>query len=406
MVRLVSYLHDSSNLESDEKCFVCVVDDKVVGNITTMKMNLDANSNLIPVIFPDWRTFLTILQSPNHKFIEQPIPVLPGTTWNGSHFIAHVESSSQMDENDEAVYTKVNNSCIYHEKNYLNDRREYFLYEIDLLRQFLEQNAALEINVIMTTVPNPNASFENNNRTVAIYLNTESMIVEDNLIELPKEPNAKLAFNEKQYTVNANIIDDIKGNDIILECSKPNIKNLEISGLYPDILPKFQHVSPCFYKSVSKKEVAKTVDTLTLFSLDPTRENKLQEIHASFANHRNEPDCFGDELTSLLETTKILINVHRTESEITLEELRVLPALMQKVLVVSEVSPLTELVPFGAMIILATYDNIVQKTKEVLDNYDTYYSQIFTEQNINMLNNLHAQNSINIANKLNAFLNA
>jgi hypothetical protein len=77
---------------------------------------------------------------------------------------------------------------------------------------------------------------------------------------------------------------------------------------------------------------------------------------------------------------------------------------MQNVLVVSEISPLTELVPYGPLIIWATYDNIVQKTKEVLDNYETYYNQIFTQQNIMLLNMLHNQNCFNINNKLNSFL--
>jgi hypothetical protein len=240
-------------------------------------------------------------------------------------------------------------------------------------------------------------------------LNLEQTIIDDTAITLVKEPETKVAFNDKQYTVNMEMFNDFKDNDIIFDYSKPNIKNIEISGLYPEFLPKLQYVSACVYKNVNAAQLTKTIDTLTLFadiSISARREQKLQEINALLDTHRNETNCFEEELKTLLGNTKILINIHNSDYANTFEEVRVLPALQQKVLVVSEVSPLTELVPFGPMIIWSTYDNIVQKTKEVLDNYDTYHSQIFTEQNINMLNNLHSQNSVNIGNKLNAFLNA
>ena len=56
------------------------------------------------------------------------------------------------------------------------------------------------------------------------------------------------------------------------------------------------------------------------------------------------------------------------------------------------------------VIIWSTYHEIVNKTKEVLDNYDTYYNQIFTQQNINLFNNLHSLNSINVSEKLTKIL--
>jgi hypothetical protein len=275
------------------------------------------------------------------------------------------------------------------------------------LREYLERNPSLELNVVVVISPKKTISFDNNNKTVYIYLNLEQTIIDDTAITLVKEPETKVAFNDKQYTVNMEMFNDFKDNDIIFDYSKPNIKNIEISGLYPDFLPKLQYVSACVYKNVNAAQLTKTIDTLTLFadiSISARREQKLQEINALLVNHRNETNCFEEELKTLLGNTKILINIHNSDYANTFEEVRVLPALQQKVLVVSEVSPLTELIPFGPMIIWSTYDNIVQKAKEVLDNYDTYYSQIFTEQNINMLNGLHAQNSVNIGNKLNAFL--
>jgi|688.fasta_scaffold00827_34 hypothetical protein len=403
---LISYLQNTNNLEeTGEKNFVCVVDNVVVGNITSLKMQA-VNGEVVPVVFPDWKTFLKILQSPNHAFIERPIRIFPGTIWNGTEFIAPSEPEVARNETTNGIYLKVNNSCIYYELEWM-PIKDYTMYTVGLLREYLERNPSLELNVVVVISPKKTISFDNNNKTVYIYLNLEQTIIDDTAITLVKEPETKVAFNDKQYTVNMEMFNDFKDNDIIFDYSKPNIKNIEISGLYPDFLPKLQYVSACVYKNVNAAQLTKTIDTLTLFadiSISARREQKLQEINALLVNHRNETNCFEEELKTLLGNTKILINIHNSDYANTFEEVRVLPALQQKVLVVSEVSPLTELIPFGPMIIWSTYDNIVQKAKEVLDNYDTYYSQIFTEQNINMLNGLHAQNSVNIGNKLNAFL--
>lgn len=406
MYRVVSYFYNPTNFqESEDKCFVCVNDGKVVGNIITVKMNLD--NNLVPVLLPDWETFIKILESPNHQFIKSDIPVLVGTIWDGSDFIAPVQQVQET-ETINGVYIKINNSYIYHENNFWDLVREYTLYQIELLQEYLENNPSLEINiVVMTASTKKNIIFSNNNRIIYIFLNVEQTIIDYNTITLSREPDAKLVFNGKEYTVNMDMVNEFKDNDIIFDYSKPNIKNIEISGLYPEILSKFQYISPCIYKNTINTEVVKNIDTITIFSdngYTPRREIKLQEINNLLVNHRNENNCFGDELTNLLENTKILINIHRTDDENTFEELRVLPALMQKVLVVSEISPLNELVPFNPLIIWSTYDQIVEKTKEVLDNYQTYYNQIFTEENIQLLNNLHNQNKFNINNKLTSIL--
>jgi hypothetical protein len=73
---------------------------------------------------------------------------------------------------------------------------------------------------------------------------------------------------------------------------------------------------------------------------------------------------------------------------------------MNRVLVISEISPLTEMIPYSPLIIWATYENIVEKTKEVLEHYDEYVSKIFTSENINILNHLNDLNKMNISKML------
>lgn len=407
MSQVVSYLKNSNNLdEFEQKCFVCVVDNKVVANITNINLNLD--NNLMPVIFPDWTTFLKILHSENHQFIERPIPIFPGTIWNGQDFIAPESEVFDNNNVENNFYVKINNSYIYYESNIWINVKDYTMYIIELLKEYLNNNPQLQVNIVLNS--KKTITFDNNNRIIKIYLNLEQTIIEYGTLSLPKEPVSKLLFNNKEYTVNMEMIDDFRDNDIVFDYSKPNIKNIEISGLYPEFLIKLQYVSASVYKNVIMTPISKTENTLTLFGgedeTSPRRAQKLEEMNNLLVNHRNEINCFENELETLLENTKILINIHRLDFENTFEELRVLPALQKRVLVISEISPLTELVPFNPLIIWSTYDQIVEKTKEVLDNYDTYYNQIFTEQNIQLLNNLHNQNVMNISNKLTQFINS
>lgn len=383
----------------EKKVFVCVVDNKVVGNI----VNFESNFELMPVMMPNWNLFVNILQSPNHKFIENSNPVVIGTIWNGEEFIAPIDEE-QNSKTDIGVYIDVGNSCIYYENDMWPPVKDYSLYIINIIKDILSSINHTAVNIIVNGYKEPN--FKNNNKIIRIGINFDQTIVSDEIQNLPNSPLQKIFFNEKNYTVKLEMESYFIPMNIIFEYSKPNIKNIELSGLYTSYFEKASYIAPCVYKNVTNPTI-KSIDTLTLFADDtssPRREQILVKINSIINEHKNINNCYGDELKTLMENTKILINIHQSDFENTFEEIRVLPALMQKVLVVSEISPLTELVPFGPLIIWATYDNIVQKTKEVLDNYETYYNQIFTQQNINLLNNLHSQNMININNKLNSFL--
>ena len=394
MSRVISYLQNSNHVEeSEDKCFVCVVDNIVVGNIIKCKMSLD--NNVVPVILPDWQTLLKILQSPNHQFVERSIPIFPGTIWNGQDFIAPTEPEDAS-VTQSIICKKVQNSYIYYSDNTWIAIKEYTMYIIELLEDYLNKNP-LSINLFV----NINNSIETNNenRIVKIGINYEQTIVADEISASSTEPQGKIECNGKQYTVNVDMINDFKGNDIIFDYSKPNIKNIEISGLYPELLPKFQYISPSVYHSVTTSTNQKT-NIITLFlSETPRRQTIITEL-SQLDNYINRNDCYDKELFDLLINSKMLINIHRSDDENTFEELRVLPALMNRVLVISEISPLTELIPYNPLIIWATYENIVEKTKEVLEHYDEYVSKIFTSENINILNHLNDLNKMNISKML------
>jgi hypothetical protein len=80
--------------------------------------------------------------------------------------------------------------------------------------------------------------------------------------------------------------------------------------------------------------------------------------------------------------SKVLVNVHQTDHHHTFEELRVLPALLNGVIVVSEDVPLKEKIPYSDYIVWASYDNIAQTVKDVSNNYEYYFNKIFTNSKL------------------------
>ena len=82
-------------------------------------------------------------------------------------------------------------------------------------------------------------------------------------------------------------------------------------------------------------------------------------------------------MRELLLGTRILVNVHQTGHHHTLEELRLLPALLSGVVVVSEDVPCRELVPYHEYIVWTDYDSLSSTVARVNREYDAYFAKFF-----------------------------
>jgi hypothetical protein len=392
---------ESQSNEFEQKIFVCIVDNIVVGNISNNRL-LDCG---MEVFLPSWENLEKILTSPNHKFIKNDKFILLGTIWDGEQFIAPVESEPEPENalnlETNIVCKKINNSYIYYDNNMWIAIKDYTFYIIKLLENYLQNNSDLFVNIFINIESNQNINVNNENKIIKIGINYEQTIVSDEIIANSIEPLGKIDFNNKKYTVRIENLHKLQENDIVFEYSKPNMKNIEVSGYYEDYFNKLTHIFPSVYKSVTTNTLTKNIDSLTLFSDEiPSQRrqlflNNINNINST-TNHINRFDCFNEELEELLMNTKILVNIHQSEYENTFEEIRVLPALMKKVIVISEVSPLTEMIIYNPMIIWCNYDDLIEKINEVLENYDEYYNKIFTPENINLLNRLDGINNINL----------
>jgi len=287
----------------------------------------------------------------------------------------------------------VNNSFLYYKDNFgiIND---YYQNIVNLIKNILENNPNLEINILLCD----NYNFDNNNKTLKININYEHTLVKkggrsvkDNT---PFGNVNVINDSSNKYLVRIDNYDILNISDIIIDYSNANIYNVKSCPIYNSFSKKHIYISSSIYNPYFIKE-NRNITTLTTFinTNEDRRKKLLKNIHNQKIQHTNINNCFQEnELQHILKKTKIIINIHQTPHHHTLEELRVLPALECGVIVISEQSPLLENIPFSDLIIWTNYDNIVQKTKEVINNYDFFYNKIFSVENIEKLCNLKKLN--------------
>jgi hypothetical protein len=194
-------------------------------------------------------------------------------------------------------------------------------------------------------------------------------------------------------------IDDVylSRYDIVIDYSLPNLYNVMSSRKFDSLYGKMVYVAPSLYRydSIPAWQY-RPHDTMTSFYdiTLPRRAKLLSDIHERVnPNHLNVFDCFDKStLERIYKYTKIMINIHQTDIHHTFEELRVLPALQCGVIVISEISPLSELVPYDDYVIWCSYDEIADKTREVLNNYESFKHEIFDKPKKFGLNDLNELN--------------
>lgn len=122
-----------------------------------------------------------------------------------------------------------------------------------------------------------------------------------------------------------------------------------------------------------------------------------------------DPPIWGHARDEILFKSKILINIHHEEKEYNIiEEIRITRCILNKIIVISEPSKYSEKYPLNSYIIYENYDSVIEKTKDVLNNYDLYYNKIYGELDIEKINEqlksyLSVLPKFNVINSLNGF---
>jgi len=286
---------------------------------------------------------------------------------------------------------------------YFEDSSEiYYKYIVNLITDFLQYHNNININIIFT-YDNCDYNFNNNNKTVRISLNYEHTLVKQNGRDSSGSPTGNIKDeNYNNYLVRIDRFNFLNTCDIIIDYSIPNIHNVYTSKLFTDFSNKHINIFSSIYDLYFIKE-NRNIESLTTF-IDinqPRRKLLLTNIRNQNIAHININNVFGKcELQELYKNTKVLINIHQTDHHHTFEELRVLPALQCGVIVICEYSPLSELIPYNDYIIWTSYDSILYKTREVLNNYDYYHNLIFVNPKKISLDTLNNINCNTLNNKI------
>ncbi len=284
------------------------------------------------------------------------------------------------------------NILIHEQPIYIKD---YYIYILSVIKYVINKNN-LSINVIFG---NMIYDFNNNNKTIKININYEHTLVKKGGRGIENNtPTGIIQYNkDENYLVRIDNLNDHINSDIIIDYSNPNIYNVKSSGYYDDFSHKHIYISPSIYQSTYIKMENRKISSLTTFiNVNEPRRHKLLENIKNYNqfNNININDCFDkNDIENLYRDTKVIINIHQTHHHDTFEELRCLPALQNGVIIVAEKSPLNNLIPYNDLIIWCEYDDIINKVKDILDNYEEYHSKIFTNDNVTIINNMIIENN-------------
>lgn len=176
---------------------------------------------------------------------------------------------------------------------------------------------------------------------------------------------------------------DLASYDVVVQYSMANVRNFELSGLFESsLLNKMVYIPSLEYEydpwHPSSRTSVKTPVTTFNDPEQPRRKDLYVRLlqHGIHATNRNQIHGRA-EMMALYDSTSILINVHQTDHHHTLEEFRVLPALLRGVVIVCEISPLTESIPYSDFLVMSSIEDVPSKVLEVMGNYHTYFDRFF-----------------------------
>ena len=128
-----------------------------------------------------------------------------------------------------------------------------------------------------------------------------------------------------------------------------NVAHYMLSGGFSEpILDKIVFV-PAFEFAFNPYHSPRSMVPITTFTFPNLgrRQRFWEMMSERNVTVTNKNGVHGPELKKPFDEHAILVNVHQTEEHHTLEEFRILPALLRGMVIISEVSPLIEYVPYS-----------------------------------------------------------
>ena len=276
------------------------------------------------------------------------------------------------------VHESVGEACLTHNPRHTLYVRGYYRYCVALFRSALQRRSSA---LHWVFGPYPAADVPLPVRRIAFQI--EHTLVKPGGGDSEDAPPSRTPLPDREGVYLARLLQrpTLAAADLIIEYSHANLRHLRDSGGFDDLLAKTILISPLLHEPCFRRD-GRDVPSLTLFSdADEGRRGRfLAAARARGLPIRNLKRCFDvDALQARYRRTRVLVNLRRTLHHDTIECLRILPALQSGVIVVSEDGPLRHALPYARFIVWASYDDLVERTAEVLRDYDTWHTRIFAD---------------------------
>ena len=275
--------------------------------------------------------------------------------------------------------------------------REYYNYVASLFKD-LDYSFNIILGKYIT-------KFDNLNPVLKIDIQCEHTLVKKGGRGTDGAIEGKIPMDNDFYLIRIGNLDYYRKIDGIIEYSLPNINNIKSVDNFQDILDKIIYIAPTLYDNVFYEKKERVINCITMFSsiYEPRRYKLLVDLQSNGILSSNITNVFKkEELKNIYLQTKVILNIHQTDHHDTFEELRVLPAIMNGIIVISENVPLREKIPYNEYIIWCDYMDIISTYNEVINNYEFYWNKIYSDGKLeNIICNLKKDNIVNIQNFLN-----
>ncbi len=262
---------------------------------------------------------------------------------------------------------------------------------------------------------NENNSNNKNINIEVIFIEIDNDIIEisksinETLNNLLKIKNNDINLNIKNYDIilysgNIEILNELlkKYSDKIYyinieQMSKPSYykMNRQIIGLKNIIdyseenLPFFGNtynkiylLPPYFKFNKDVKKSTKCIDLLSIVNND-YRINEISKIKITKKqNIKLLRNCFDDVRNDYFSKTKIYINLHCSDEHNTMEMIRLVNLIMNKVIILTQPSICTNLIFLKKYLFICNNsEEFTVKIQDILQNYDLYYIKIYGDFN-------------------------
>lgn len=240
-------------------------------------------------------------------------------------------------------------------------------------------------------------------KLISFYLNHEHNLVYKGygihehigIIDIIKTTNVNsIELQSDKYSVRIHDYDILNLADYVCEYSMPNIINITTSGKYEDFSKKLIYIPPLIFNTINLTNNDRKYNLVTTFFYThlPRRNYFLTYIN-KYIPCTNVNGHWGlKETYDTYMNTKVIINIHQTDTHHTFEELRVLPAILCGVIIISENVPLKETIPYNEFILWGeNFEDIVKIAIEVTNNYEIYYNKLYGPNSklVNIIENMN-----------------